>query len=103
MVPMFSTTASCRGLGRAAASGAREVGTLPIAMHLQEPGEVDCRNQKVLSSKGKCVLHYKLQNYNGKFGIFSTYINDPRKVEEEKLKALDMQTVFYDFIYVWFE
>ena len=72
MVPMFSTTASCRGLGRAAASGAREVGTLPIAMHLQEPGEVDCQNQKVLSSKGKCVLHYKLQNYNGKFGIFST-------------------------------
>ena len=56
----------------AAASGARAVGTLPIAMHLQEPGEVDCRNQKVLSSKGKCVLHYKLQNYNGKFGIFST-------------------------------
>ena len=74
----------------AAASGAREVGTLPIAMHLQEPGEVDCRNQKVLSSKGKFVLHYKLQNYNGKFGIFSTYINDPRKVEEERLKALDM-------------
>jgi len=30
-------------------------------------------------------------------------IEKNRKVEEEKLKALDMQTVFYDFIYVWFE
>ena len=30
-------------------------------------------------------------------------IEKNRKVEEEKLKALDMQTDFYDFIYVWFE
>jgi len=69
---LHSSTAMMTRPAAATTSGAREVGTLPITMHLQEPGEVDCRNQKVLSSKGKCVLHYKLQNYNGKFGIFST-------------------------------
>jgi len=46
--------------------------------------------------------HPDLCDYIGKGGPMDT-LEKNRKVEEEKLKALDMQTVFYDFIYVWFE
>ena len=46
--------------------------------------------------------HPDLCDYIGNGGPMDT-IEKNRKVEEEKLKALDMQTVFYDFIYVWFE
>jgi len=72
--PLHSTIAIRARL--AAASGAREVGTFPIAMHLQDPGEVDCRNQKVLSSKKKMCAPLQVEKLQWQVQHLF-YLNDP--------------------------